>query len=227
MIVRKYTAAANRWTAAFLMCAFSVATFAGQPQPLDARVYAKELPAAGIVTFSVNWGRKWGCAGAENAQLQRLAFSRLPADPASAVLDLKTPSKLFVDDRFISYSYVLEPGTYAISAFDVKVAKSKREVGHLLGTSQELMQDGTSKGGTFEVSANEVVYIGHFALDCAEEAIPWRYYVEDRPSFDSLVSEFGQQFPFAASLPVRFRLFSTTMFGEPFSLPDAANPQEK
>jgi hypothetical protein len=144
MIVRKNTSAANRWPAAFLMCAFSVATVAGRPQPLDARVYAKELPAAGIVTFSVNWGRKWGCAGAENAQLQRLAFSRLPVDPASAVLDLKTPSKLFVDDRFISYSYVLEPGTYAISAFDVKVAKSKREVGHLLGTTQELMQDGTA-----------------------------------------------------------------------------------
>jgi hypothetical protein len=120
MIVRKYTAAANRWTAAFLMCAFSVATFAGQPQPLDARVYAKELPAAGIVTFSVNWGRKWGCAGAENAQLQRLAFSRLPVDTVSAVLDLKTPSKLFVDDRFISCSYVLEPGTYATPHSDLE-----------------------------------------------------------------------------------------------------------
>jgi hypothetical protein len=209
-----------RYFFALLVVACSLPLAAGQPRALDAKTFAASMPGKGIVILEINWGRKWGCAGVENAQLQRLTFSRLPLDGDATTLDLKTPSKLFVDDRFVPYSYVVDPGTYAITAFDVKVAKSPRDVGHIVGSTHQLFEGGSSKGGTFEVSANEVVYIGHFGLDCAQETIPWRYYLEDRAGFDSLVSGFKRQFPFASSLPVRYRLFATTMFGNPFSLPD-------
>jgi len=216
---------AYRHISALLIFACSLAAAADQPTALDARIFAKTMPQTGIVIFNINWGRKWGCAGVENAQLQRLSFSRLPLTETSAKLDLKTPSKLFVEDRFLPYAYVVDPGTYAITAFDVKVAKSQRDVGHIVATVEHLFENGNPKGGTFEVSGNEVVYIGHFGLDCAQETIPWRYYIEDQVSFDSMVSGFGEQFPFASSLPVRYRLFSTTMFGRPFSLPVEAKAE--
>jgi hypothetical protein len=205
---------------AVLVFACSLSVAADQPKALDAASFAKGMPEMGIVTLQINWGRHWGCAGSENAQLQRLAFSKVPLDNSSATLDLKTPSKLFVDDRFAEYTYVLEPGTYAISAFDVKVARSVRNVGHIAATTDHLFENGTPKGGTFQVAANEIVYIGHFGLDCAQETIPWRYYIEDRPSFDELVLEFRKKYPFADSLPFQYRLFDTSMFGRAFALPD-------
>lgn len=217
---------AHRHILALLLCAFSLTATAGQPEALSARVFAKNMPDKGIVIFEVNWGRKWGCAGVENAQLERLTFSRLPLDASSSSLNLKTPSKLFVNDKYVPYAYVVDPGTYAITAFDVKVAKSQWDVGHIVATKDQLFENENAMGGTFEVLANEVVYIGHFGLDCAQETIPWRYYLEGRSGFDSFVRGFRRQFPFAASLPARYRLFATTKFGQPFALPDEPNPDK-
>ena len=214
----------HRYCLALVLFVWALTATAGQPEALSSKAFAKYMPDQGIVIFEVNWGRKWGCAGVENAQLERLTFSRLPLDESSAKLDLKTPSKLFVNDQYVPYAYVVDPGTYAISGFDVKVAKSQWDVGHIVATKDHLFENGTPLGGTFEVSANEVVYIGHFGLDCAQETIPWRYYIEDKSGFDGLVSGFRHDFPFAASLPVRYRLFATTMFGQPFSLPEESSP---
>ena len=156
----------------------------------------------------------------ENAQLLRLTFTRLPLDASSPVLSVKTPSRLFVGDRYLPYAYVVDPGTYAITGFEVKIAKSQWFVQHMIGAQADLFENGVPVGGTFEVTANEVVYIGHFALDCTQETIPWRYYLKDRKEYDELVSGFRKYFPFAAALKIRFRLFETSMFGQPFSLPD-------
>jgi len=209
---------------ALALFAWALAATAGQPEALSSKAFAKYMPDRGIVIFKVNWGRKWGCAGVENAQLERLTFSKLPLDQSSTKLDLKTPSKLFVNDQYLPYAYIVDPGTYAISGFDVKVAKSQWDVGHIAATKDQLFENDNPIGGTFEVSANEVVYIGHFGLDCTQETIPWRYYLEDRPAFDNLVSGFRHEFPFAASLRVRYRLFATTMFGQPFALPEEPGP---
>ena len=214
----------NRRILALLLIAWALSAKAGQPEALSARTFAKNMPDKGIVIFKINWGRKWGCAGVENAQLGRLTFSRLPLAESSVTLDLKPLSRLFVNDEFTPYAYVVDPGTYAITAFDVTVAKSQWDVGHIVASKDQLFENESPKGGTFEVSANEVVYIGHFGLDCTQETIPWRYYLADRSAFDNLVAGFRKHFPFASSLPVRFRLFTTTMFGQPFSLPVESEP---
>jgi hypothetical protein len=211
---------ARRFYLALLLSAGALIARADRPEALNARSFAKGMPKRGVVIFEINWGRKWGCAGIENAQLERLTFTQLPLGPTSTTLDLKTPSKLFVKDQFLPYAYVVDAGKYAISSFDVKISESLAGVGHILGTKAQLFDSEIPKGGTFEVTSSEVVYIGHFGLDCAKETIPWRYYVEDKASFESLVSDFGKHHPFASSLLVRYQLFDTTMFGRPYSLPD-------
>jgi hypothetical protein len=215
-----------------LFLVWALRATADQPETLSARAYARDMPSKGLVIFKVNWGRKWGCAHVDNAQLVRLTFSQLPLRAASPTLDLKTPSKLFVKDEYVPYAYLIDPGTYAITAFDVMVARSQWDVVHVVGNKDQLFENENPIGGTFEVSANEIVYIGHFALDCAQETIPWRYYLKERSAFDTLVSGFRNYYPFASALPIQYRLFNTTMFGQPFSLPDepgsaTAEPVEK
>src|ERR1700738_1916292 len=52
-----------------VLCALAVcaAASAAGPQELSARTYSLNGATHGVVVFQVNWGRKWGCAGIENA----------------------------------------------------------------------------------------------------------------------------------------------------------------
>jgi len=172
-----------------------------------------------VLALSVNWGRSWKCGPYQNAQLQALTFRRAPLSAGNSVsLDLQTPSKLFVDNKFIPYAYVVEPGEYILTGFDVKIARSVRDVVHIKGTEAHLVKDGKPTGGAFTVNAGEVVYVGHFGLDCGAEPFLWRYYLESRAEFESWVTEFRDKYPFAKDLPAHFRLFETTSLGNPFSL---------
>ena len=211
-----------------IVCAAMVcaAASAEGPEELSARTYSSNSATHGVVLFHVNWGRKWGCAGIENAQLEALSFTRLDAlRSAAGTLKLTTPSRLFVEDRSVPYAFLLEPGRYALSGFDVKVAVSQWTIRHVQGTELQLVPDGKPAGGSFEVAAGEIVYIGHFALDCTKEPIPWRYYINGSRDFERYVAGFRKVFPFTKDVPVRYRLFETTRFGEPYTLvDDSAKP---
>lgn len=176
-----------------------------------------------IIILQINWGRIWNCGGYENAQLQKLVFKRLPlidktTNPVS--LEFVIPSRLLAKNAFLPYSYIVEPGEYALSESDVKVARSVRDVGHLQGNEAQFFKDGKPIGGTFKAVANEAVYIGTFGLDCYKEPIPWRFYIEGRDEFDRFVEGFRQEYPFVKNMPVAYRLFATSIFGQPYSLKD-------
>ena len=108
---------------------FMVAIFGGlpaivigaEPVPLSETTYNADL---GILIVQVNWGRRWKCGGYENVQLQALNFTKSPVDASNPVsLDLETPSKLFVDNTYLPYAFVIRPSEYVLTAFDVKVAR--------------------------------------------------------------------------------------------------------
>lgn len=117
---------------------------------------------------------------------------------------------------FIVYSSMLEPGTYAISQIKIKVAKSISDVGYLTAERSSLFESNLPVGGTFKVSAGEVVYIGHFGLDCSDRPMLWRYYKEDEESFKEFKDKLETYIPYLND--ANFRLFKTSRFGHDFSL---------
>ena len=192
--------------------------WAAEPVELSERTFK---PEAGIVMFGITWGRTWKCEKYENAQIEALTFRREPLnDSSSPTLELKTPSKLAVSNKFLPQVLVVEPGRYVLTSFDVQVAKSATDVGHLAATEAILVKDGVPTGGWFTVNAGEAVYLGHFGLDCGAEPFLWRYYVQDRKEFEGWVAQFRSKYPFAKQLPAQFRLFETTTLGKPFALAD-------
>lgn len=175
----------------------------------------------GVIIIQMNWGRTWKCGQFENAQLQALTFTKLPIDSSEPVsLELETPSKLFVDNKFLPYAFVIQSGEYVLTGFDVKIARSMTDVAHINGSKDNLIKDGKPVGGSFIVNPGEIVYVGHFGLDCGAEPFLWRYYIEGREEFEKYIAGFRQKYPFTKNVPVQFRLFSTQLLGNPFSLQD-------
>ena len=178
--------------------------------------YEKTKTEKAVVLYGVNWGRRWGCAGFENAQLQGLTFSRI--DSASKNIDgedivLNNPAKLLAQNVSSAYAIIANPGEYALTGFDVKIAKSVTEIGHLKAEGKDLFENGKPVGGTFKVNAGEIVYIGEFGLDCAYEPIPWRYYIQ-KEDFQSYVDGFKEKYKFIGDKQVIYRLFQTNKFGQ-------------
>jgi hypothetical protein len=193
---------------------------ASGPVPLTEKTYK---PTLGVLIVQFNWGRKWKCGQFENAQLQEIEFTRSPISDASKVLlEFKTPSKLFVDDKIVPQALVIQPGEYVLTAFDVKAARSVSDVIHMRGSRENLVKNERPVGGTFRVGEGEIVYIGHFGLDCGAEPFLWRTYVENRLTFERFVEGFRKTFPFTRSTPVQFRLFTSESFGHPFELQNPA-----
>ena len=172
-----------------------------------------------VVIMQLNWGRTWPCGGFENAQLQALTFTRIPHLPGQeTTLELKAKSKLLVENGFKSWAFVIEPGEYAISGYDIKVARSVSQVMHRIVGGADLVHDGVAAGGSFSADPGEIVYVGSFGLDCTGEPIPWRYYIDGRKEFEGFVDGFRAKYPGLKDAPVAYRLFSTTMYGEQYSL---------
>lgn len=191
---------------------------AAEPVNLSADTYKSNL---GVLMIQVNWGRTWKCGQFENAQLQALTFTKSPVDtPKPVSLDLETPSKLLVDNKFLPYAFIIQPGEYVLTGFDVKVARSVSDVAHIKGSKDNLIKDGKPVGGTFTVNPGEIVYVGHFGLDCGAEPFLWRNYIDGRGDFERYVDGFREKFPFVKHVPVQFRLFSTQLFGNPYTLKD-------
>jgi len=187
-----------------------------EPVSLDEETYNKNV---GVIILQVNWGRTWPCGQFENAQLQALTFSKAPINKQEGIsLELVTPSRLFVRNEFLPYAYVVQPGEYILTEFDVKVARSVKNVMHIKGTKENLIKEGKPVGGTFNINAGEVIYIGHFGLDCGAEPFLWRRYIDGRAEFESYIEGFREKYPFMEEVPVEFRLFSTKTLGLPYYL---------
>ncbi|MCB1053394.1 MAG: hypothetical protein KDC71_22520 [Acidobacteria bacterium] len=192
-----------------------VSGLAGEPVALSEKTYD---PSLGVLIIQVNWGRTWKCGQFEHAQLQALTFTQLPLEGAnSVVLELQTHSQIAAENTFLPYAYVVQPGEYQLTDFDVAVAKSKKEVIHLKGAKED-MAKAPQSAGTFTIQPGEIVYVGHFGLDCTEEPFLWRFYIEGRSEFESYIAGFRQKFPFVKEVPVQFKLFSTQRFGNPYAL---------
>ncbi len=191
---------------------------AADPVKLGEDTYKADL---GLIILQVNWGRTWRCGRYENAQLEALTFMKSPIDgPENISLDLETPSRLAVQNRFVPYAFVVQPGEYVLTAFDVKIARSRTDVVHIKGSKDKLVKDGKPVGGSFSVQPGEIVYIGHFGLDCGAEPFLWRYYIDGRNDFERYIAGFREAYPFVKQVPVHFRLFSTQTIGNPFALED-------
>lgn len=174
--------------------ATSLSAIAAEPVALSEASFQTDM---GVILVQLNWGRIWRCGAYENAQLQALTFTRSPIDsPEPMSLELKTPSKLFVNNQFLPHAYVVQPGEYVLTAFDVKIARSMTNVAHIIGSRDNLIQDGKPIGGSFTVNSGEIVYIGDFGLDCGAEPFLWRYYLDGRDEFEKYVDGFRRKFPF-------------------------------
>ena len=176
----------------------------------------------GLVLFSVNWGRKWGCGGYENAELREIGFDKLPLDKpddkAAPDLVINGPPRLMTTPTFTNYLLELEPSQYAISYIKIKVAKSVSDVGYLTFPRSSLFEDEKPIGGYFSVSKNEKAYIGNFWLDCVNSPMLWRYYTKTKKGFDKHMKEFSIEYPALEFGNVKYRLFKTKEFGFEYSL---------
>ena len=122
--------------------------------------------------------------------------------------------------EFDNYEFIVEPGSYALSSIDIKVAESLSKIGRFRTPRSVLIKDKKALGGYFQANAGEVVYIGHFFLDCAlQQPVIWRYYVESRNGFEQYLKVIKKAFPTLDTDQVKFRLFETTELGIPYSLP--------
>lgn len=193
-----------------------IAVAGERPTVLTASAFSS---TKGTVFLLVNWGRVWGCKSFENAQLQGITFAKLPYSGAQdEELSLKLGSTLFAKilakNQWVPYTYVVDPGEYALVAFDLKVAKSTTDIRHLRPVAADFIKDNKPVAGTFRVAAGEIVYIGHFGVDCTTpDPIPWRYF-SVRSEFASDVAEFRKEYPFTKEVPIQYRLFFTNMIGQ-------------
>ncbi len=186
--------------------------------------YDKTRATKGVVLLSVNWGRAWEYCGFENVQLRRIGFDRMPVQKAGnepkADLALDGPG-LTAKPGFVDYALLIDPGTYALTSFLIKAAKSVDDVGGFDVGRAQLLKDGQPLAGSFDVAAGEAVYIGHFAPECPRSGEPtvWRYYTKGRDAFADHLAKIGKKYPFLDLTSAQFRLFRTTTIGESYELP--------
>jgi hypothetical protein len=190
-------------------------------QEVSAESYGKDT-TKGLVVVSALWGRAWKCATFENGQLRAFGFDRLPsqttADNATADLVIED-SPYHAEGPAANYVLALDPGEYGLATFAIKVASSVADVKTANVGRSRLFEGGKPIGGTFTVNAGELVYIGHFGLDCSKEPTIWRYYTEGRDGFDHYKQVIKKQYPFLDVTNMQFRLFKTTHLGRDYVLP--------
>lgn len=202
---------------------------AGNAIEATAKSYATSRQDKGIVLLDVNWGRRWGCGDWQNAQIQGVGFDRVTPPRKQATntpdIDLQGKPGWFGDQyHWVSYALLVEPGVYTLSDINIKVAANVQTVGFLHVTRDKLQQIGMEKVGHFDVAANETVYIGSFALDCAQGPMLWRYYMPAE-TIRSSTSSFAGKYPFLDMNKVAYRLFKSQIIANPD--PVAAKPRRK
>jgi hypothetical protein len=202
--------------------ATSILDAAGAPIEATAESFGQNRTTKGVVLLDVNWGRQWRCGSFENAELRSLSFDRLPSakssDDAAADLTLEEAPSLLTRSAFINYAVIAEPGEYALTRFDIKVARSVSDISHWVAKRSELWKDGKALGGTFKVGAGETVYIGNFFLDCYQQPQLWRYYTEGAGNFKLHLAQYKQKYPFLEVDSAVYRLFETNSLGRSYEL---------
>ena len=176
----------------------------------------------GLVVLSVMWGRSWKCGRFENGQLRSFGFDRLPGMTSAD----DAPADVVIEDSTYAgggpasnYVLALDPGEYGLAMFAVQVASSATDVKTANVGRARLFEGGKPIGGTFTVKKDELVYIGHFGLDCYKEPTIWRYYLEGREGFEHYKQMIKRQFPFLNVEAMQFRLFKTSTLGRDYVLP--------
>jgi len=196
-------------------------TMSRPKQEVTAQSYGNDTQK-GLVAVSAMWGRIWKCAQFENGQLQSFGFDRWPSQIIS---DMARPdvfiegSSLAGERPAANYVLALEPGEYALATFTIKVASSATDVKTANVGRARLFEGRKPVGGTFTVKRGELVYVGHFGLDCYKEPTIWRYYPEGRNGFESYKQVIKQQYPFLDVKTMQFRLFKTSVLGRDYELP--------
>jgi hypothetical protein len=200
----------------------SIIDATGASSEVTEKSFARYRLSKGVVLLDVNWGRRWSCGGYENAELRGLAFDRLPssrtAEGEAADLTLVQGASLLTKPTFVSYAALVDPGEYALSGFDIEIARSASDISHWVAKRSELLKDGKALGGTFKVAAGETVYIGNFFLDCHQGPLLWRYYTEGTAAFRQHLQQYKREYPFLDVDAVVYRLFETTTLGTPYEL---------
>ncbi len=208
-----------------LAVSFALAACASHPPPLPPHplqidpARTTPLPAGkGAVVLFINWGRFWDCAGTRNAQLEEIAFALTPLAATSAAIVIPNPDTFHADDMHRLYVLEVDAGTWALDGLKTKIAVSLTDIRHYAIGRGELSPDGKPSGGSFHVAEGQAVYLGHFLIDCAKPPpMPWRFYFEDRETFDEFKQAIAQEYP--ALPPVQYKLFETTRYGTPYQLP--------
>jgi hypothetical protein len=181
--------------------------------------YSQYMTTKGVVILAVNSTRYWGCGGFENAELRSIGFDLFPQ---KGIKDSPPPDFVINGSadgpKFMLYVFMLQPGNYAISHIKIKVANSISDVGYLTANRSNLFNGSSPTGGTFDISAGEVVYIGHFGLDCTYQPTLWRYYKKDKEMFSQLIETLQSYIPYVNWSDVQYRLFETEPFGQDFTL---------
>jgi TPR repeat protein len=173
--------------------------------------YLQQKDAKGLVLLSVNWNRRMNCSGFESAQLLSLSFDQLPSSRGD-----DAPGDIVVDGPLagtVDYAFLAAPGAYALSGFDIKVAKSARESGGFRAARGRLLKDGASPDGGFDVRAGEVVYIGDFSVECRARPIPWRTYPDGPADFQEYLGRIKSRYPALNLDKAQFRPMVTKQFG--------------
>lgn len=219
-----------RWSLGLLLAAFvpligwsaALQDASGASLEATAKTFKESRAAKGLVLLDVNWGRRWGCGGYENAELRGLSFDRLPlnksSDDVPADLQLEQGPSLSRRPVFESYALLIEPGEYVLTGVEIKLARSASDVSIASARRSALWKDEKALGGTFKVAAGETVYIGNFFLDCYQEPQLWRYFTEGQDGWKAHLKQYKRAYRFLNTDAVIYRLFETTSMGKPYEL---------
>lgn len=184
---------------------------------VNKETYLKNKNIKGIVLVSSSGMRDWGCGTYNNVELRSIGFDLEPSNKARS-----TPPDVVINDT-PNYSknhvFLLKPGTYSLSYIRLKLAKSVSEIFHKEAKRATLIKGSKSAGGSFTVKAGEAVYIGHFIARCNPDPTLRRFYLKDRKYFVDYVNEIKAEYPYLNLDNVQYRLFSTKVFGNDYSLP--------
>ncbi|HXC41439.1 MAG TPA: tetratricopeptide repeat protein, partial [Burkholderiales bacterium] len=196
---------------------FAVAQGVARLDRLSAEEYSRLKEKTGVVLLAINWNRRWNCGGFQNAQLQSIAFDRMAAaaraDDAPPDLRIADAPLIMTTPGFDNYAFVVDPGSYVLSGFEVKAAMSMVDVRRGGAGRSRLIKDGKALGGSFEVQAREAVYIGHFFLDCYQQPMLWRFYSDGQEEFRKYLDSIKSKFPALDMQSIQYRPMTTVQFG--------------
>ena len=106
-------------------------------------------------------------------------------------------------------------------------SKTKTMVKYTMGVLCAAMVCAASAAGPEELSARAYSSNGATHGVVLFENAQLGYYINGSRDFERYVAGFRKAFPFTKDAPVRYRLFETTQFGEPYTLvDDSAKPAD-